>query len=156
MIGPDPASTADFDTLYRRVQPSLFRYLNRLTADPDAAEDAVQEAFVRLLSRPDLGEDAARLWLFTVGTNLVRDRGRMMARRRRLLSALPVSPSSGPLPDEALERAERVRGVREALERLPERDRQMLLMREEGFRYAEIAAAVEVARDRWGRWSHGP
>ena len=145
MNGPNAASSADFDALYRRVQPSLFRYLDRLTGDPDAAEDAVQEAFVRLLSRPDLGEEAARLWLFTVGTNLVRDRGRMTARRQRLLSAVPVSPSIGPLPDEAVERAERVQGVREALERLPERDRQMLLMREEGFRYAEIAAAVDVA-----------
>jgi RNA polymerase sigma-70 factor (ECF subfamily) len=138
-------AASDFEALYREVFPSLFRYLDRLLGDPDAAEDAAQEAFVRLLSRPELDAEAARLWVFTVGTNLVRDRGRTVARRRRLLAATPVLPSRGPLPDESAERAESVRRVRAALKRLSERDRQLLLMREEGFRYAEIARVVGVA-----------
>lgn len=145
MTGPNTATSADFDDVYRRVHPSLFRYLHRLTGDADAAEDVAQEAFVRLLSRPDLDAEAARLWIFTVATNLVRDRGRAVARRQRLLAAVPVTPSREPLPDEAAERAERIHGVRAALEQLSERDRQMLMMREEGFKYAEIARAVEVA-----------
>ncbi len=48
-------------------------------------------------------------------------------------------------PDEDLERKERIGSVRAALDVLAERDRQMLLMREEGFRYDEIAEAVGVA-----------
>ena len=145
MTGSNTAPTVDFDALYQRVHPSLFRYLDRLTGDADAAEDVAQEAFVRLLNRPDLGEEAARLWLFTVATNLVRDRGRASARRQRLLSAVPVTPSYAPLPDEEMERAERIQAVRAALDQLPERDRQMLLMREEGFKYSEIAQSVDVA-----------
>lgn len=145
MIGPDTAPTIDYNALYQRVHPSLFRYLDRLVGDTDAAEDVAQEAFVRLLNRSDLGEEAARLWLFTVATNLVRDRGRATARRQRLLSAVPITPSRESLPDEALERKERIQAVREALEQLSERDRQMLLMREEGFKYSEIARAVDVA-----------
>ena len=47
-------------------------------------------------------------------------------------------------PQEDLERSERIEQVRLALDRLSDRDRQMLLMREEGFRYAEIAEAVGV------------
>ncbi len=135
----------DFEAIYRRLHPSVFRYLERLTGDVDVAEDIAQEAFVRLLSRPDLVEDAARLWLFTVATNLVRDRGRSTARRARLLSAVPVEPTRLSLPDEDLERKERVGSVRAVLDTLSERDRQMLLMREEGFRYGEIAEAVGVA-----------
>ena len=50
--------------------------------------------------------------------------------------------ANSPLDD--LERTERIELVRKALERLSERDRQMLLMREEGFRYTEIAEAVGV------------
>jgi RNA polymerase sigma-70 factor, ECF subfamily len=145
LTAPDTAPPGDFEGLYRRVHPSLLRYLDRLLGDTDAAEDVAQEAFVRLLSRPDLGEDAARLWLFTVATNLVRDRGRSVARRQRLLTAVPMPPPAGPRPDEELERSERIEGVRSALARLGERDRQMLLMREEGFRYAEIAQVVDVA-----------
>lgn len=113
--------------------------------ETDAAEDLVQEAFVRLLRRGDLTGEDARLWLFTVATNLVRDRGRSAARRRRLLAEDPIDTPTSSNPVKDLERAEAIRGVRAALERIPERDRAMLLMREEGFRYAEIASALEVA-----------
>jgi RNA polymerase sigma-70 factor, ECF subfamily len=135
----------DFDAVYRRLHPNIFRYLERLTGDADAADDIAQEAFVRLLARPDLTEDAARLWLFTVATNLVRDRGRSTARRSRLLASTPPETGRLPQPDEDLERRERIGAVRAALDVLAERDRQMLLMREEGFRYDEIAEAVGVA-----------
>jgi RNA polymerase sigma-70 factor, ECF subfamily len=135
----------DFDALYAEIHPPLLRYLDRLLGDRDAAEDVAQEAFVRLLRRPELRGDDARLWLFTVATNLVRDRGRTATRRQRLLAAWPLRPSTGPLPDEELERREAVETVRAALGRVPERDRQLLLMREEGFRYEEIARAVGVA-----------
>jgi RNA polymerase sigma-70 factor, ECF subfamily len=139
------AAAVEFDAIYRRLHPSLFRYLERLTGDTDVAEDIAQESFVRLLSRPDLSGEGVRLWLFTVATNLVRDRGRSTARRARLLEAVPVEPGRFPTPEEELERGERVRSVRAALAQLAERDVQMLLMREEGFRYAEIADAVGVA-----------
>jgi RNA polymerase sigma-70 factor, ECF subfamily len=137
---------ASFNLLYRQHQASLVRYALRLTGDPDVAEDVAQEAFLRLLRRPDLTEDAARLWLFTVATNLVRDRGRASTRQRRLLGGVPVAMGTpGPLPDEATERSERVQRVRAALDTLSSRDREILLMREEGFRYDEIASAIDVA-----------
>lgn len=135
----------DFESLYRQLHPPLLRYLVRLTGEPDAAEDVAQEAFLRLHARPELRGEDARLWLYTVATNLVRDRGRTQTRRRRLLEVTPVAPSGRPLPDEELERAEAVERVRGALDQLAERDRQILLMRQEGFRYEEIARAVAVA-----------
>ena len=139
------ASAAAFNELYERIHPSLMRYAYRLLGDQDAAEDVVQEAFLRLLSRPELRGDDARLWLFTVATNLVRDRGRSTTRRQRILAAVPIRQSAPPLPDEMVERAEQVETVRAALDQLSERDRQMLLMREEGFRYTEIAEAIGVS-----------
>ncbi len=135
----------EFNALYDRLQPSLWRYAHRLVGDADAADDIAQEAFVRLLSRPDLRGDSARLWLFTVATNLVRDRGRTSSRRKRLLNAMPVGPEPPPHASDRLERGERVQSVREALRELPERDRHLLLMREEGFSYREIAEVVGVA-----------
>jgi RNA polymerase sigma factor (sigma-70 family) len=48
-------------------------------------------------------------------------------------------------PDEDVERMESVASVRLALESLSERDRQLLLMREEGFKYEEIANVIGVA-----------
>jgi RNA polymerase sigma-70 factor, ECF subfamily len=141
---PRPAE-GDFDALYERLQPSLWRYVHRLVGDADVSDDVVQEAFVRLLKRPDLKGNPARLWLFTVATNLVRDRGRTTARRRRLLTAVPVENSTATPADRSLEREEQIQAVRAALDQLPERDRQLLLMREEGFKYHEIAEVVGTA-----------
>ena len=94
MNGPDPHS-ASFGELYERLQPSLLRYLERMTGDEDIAQDVAQEAFLRLLRRTDLDGDDARLWIFTVATNLVRDHGRAVVRRQRLLLARPVLPGAG-------------------------------------------------------------
>jgi RNA polymerase sigma-70 factor (ECF subfamily) len=134
----------DFDDLFQRLYPSLYRYLHRLTGDADVAEDIAQEAFVRLLKQP-LPEAEVRPWLFTVAMNLVRDRARKTERRARLLSGAPALVAPGVLPDDHVEQTERIRAVRAALQRLPERDRQLLLMREEGFKYDEIARVIGVA-----------
>jgi RNA polymerase sigma-70 factor (ECF subfamily) len=134
----------DFDAVFAKLYPSLFRYLQRLTGDDDVAEDIAQESFVRLL-RQRLPEDEVRPWLFTVAMNLVRDRARKSDRRHRLLTSAPELVTRRPLPDEDVERAERIAAVRDVLERLPEPDRQLLLMREEGFKYDEIARVIGVA-----------
>jgi RNA polymerase sigma-70 factor, ECF subfamily len=140
-----PAAEREFNATYERLQPSLWRYVHRLLGDEDASDDIVQEAFVRLLSRPDLTGDSARLWLFTVATNLVRDRGRTTARRNRLLAAVPRQDEAASPPVDRVEHQERIDAVRAALEQVPERDRQLLMMREEGFSYQEMARAVGVA-----------
>lgn len=134
----------DFDDLFQRLYPSLYRYLHRLTGDADVAEDIAQEAFVRLLKQP-LPEDEVRPWLFTVAMNLVRDRARRTERRQRLLTTAPPLVSVTILPDDHVEQNERIESVRAALRKLPDRDRQLLLMREEGFKYEEIAAVIGVA-----------
>ena len=83
----------DFDALYDEVFPSLFRYCQRLTGDPDVAEDMAQEAFVRMLERRVVGERAAvRVWLFKVATHLVRDRWKVSSNRKRLLESHPRHP----------------------------------------------------------------
>lgn len=138
--GPGP----DYEAIFRDVHPSLFRYLHRLTGDADTAEDLAQESFVRLLGRT-MPADEARLWLFTVATNLFRDVARTSKRRGRLLSATPWTPAPLPAPDHEFERRRTVDRVREGLAQIPERDRQMLLMREEGFKYDEIARVAGVA-----------
>jgi RNA polymerase sigma-70 factor (ECF subfamily) len=134
----------DFDDLFERLYPSLFRYLNRLTGDADVAEDIAQEAFVRLLKQ-QLPEAEVRPWLFTVAMNLVRDRARKNERRQRLLSGAPTLISVEPRPDDRVQQNEEVASVRRALDKLSDRDRQLLLMREEGYKYEEIAGRIGVA-----------
>jgi RNA polymerase sigma-70 factor (ECF subfamily) len=79
-----------------------------------------------------------------VATNLVRDRSRTRETRRRILSGFPP-PENTPGPDRALERAEEVARVRSAMQVLSHRDREMLLLRQEGFSYREIADVAGVS-----------
>ena len=140
-----PIGPVNFEALFDAVYPSLFRYCNRLTGDPDQAEDLAQEALFRLLDRGAEGTEAGlRSWLFSVATNLVRDRARTRETRRRILSGFPP-PDEGPGPDEELASAEEIQRVRRALEVLSQRDREMLLLRQEGFSYREIAEVAEVS-----------
>ncbi len=134
----------DVDRLYREHSPVLFRYLVRFSGDPEAAADAVQETFVRLVERPPR-LDGVRTWLFRVATNLVREGGRTRTRRLRLLTGHPAEALMGDPPDdpaETMDRDERRRAVRAALETLSPRDRMALLMRAEGFSHREIAEAA--------------
>jgi RNA polymerase sigma-70 factor (ECF subfamily) len=133
-----------FHETYERHHASLFRYLHRYTGDGDLADDLAQEAFVRLL-RSEVPESEARPWLFRVATNLARDNGRRAKRGARLLAGEAERHDVAAGPEENLAHARRVERVREALAALDERERRMLLMREEGFAYREIADAVGVA-----------
>lgn len=134
----------DFEGVFRRYYPALHRYLLRLTGDADVADDIAQDAFMRLLERP-LPEAEARPWLFTVATNRLRDHARSNARRRRLLEEHPPERHSTPPLSEDLAKEQEMQKVRTALGALNERDREILLMREEGFKYAEIAEVIGVA-----------
>lgn len=136
----------EFDTTFDEIYPPLVRYCHRLTGDRDAAEDAAQEAVVRLFSHGVEGPvPALRAWAFKTATHLIRDRYRVDENRRRLLRGNPVEPGSTEGPERRLERREAETRVRAALQTLAPRDQEMLLMRYEGFSYKEIADAVDVA-----------
>ena len=143
------ARVVDVQDAFRLHYAALYRFSLRFTGDPDAAEDLAQEAFVRLLDR-DLPDGEIRPWLFVVAGNLARDRARKLKRRRRLLEEHPPSPNVPEPPERAAERAERIEIVRDVLATLSDRDRSILLMREEGLRYSEIAEAIGVKQTSVG------
>lgn len=134
----------DAARLFEQHHASLLRYLVRLTGDLDTAHDAAQEAFARFVAKPPRNEHP-RAWLFTVATNVVRAGANKQRRRAALLVAgAERAPHADPLPSPeqaAFAEADR-RQVRAALDALPDRERVMLLMREEGFSHREIAQAV--------------
>jgi RNA polymerase sigma-70 factor (ECF subfamily) len=102
---------------------------------------------VRLIEHPPADDGRLRAWLFTVAANLARDSLKSAWRRRGLLSRRAGRAPTGDPPTDpltAVERAERVRRVRAALDGLSPKERTILLLREEGFTHREIAAAVDT------------
>lgn len=136
----------DWSDLYRTTFPDLVRFLHRKVWDPDQARDLAQEAFVRALRDPP---DRPRAWLFRVAANLARDEARTVLRRRRHLALLKgESEDRGarvPAPDELLEAAEQGERLRTALASLSDRDRDVLLLKEAGMSYTEIAEQTGLA-----------
>jgi len=149
--------TAGFDQAFADVfaerSGSLYRYISALSGDPALAEDIVQESFVRLYRRGRMPDDPAA-WLVSVAHNLWRDDRRRDVRRSRLLSLrrdeLPTMGES-PATDATTLASERVQTVHQALARLPERDRRLLLLRHAGFAYREIALALDLAPGSVGK-----
>ena len=137
---------SELERLFRAYHTPLVRYLTRRLGDRDWAEEVAQETFVRALRQDQLSSE--RSWLFAVATNLVRDQGRKDARRRRHLELLREQAKAEEVVEPeptSLERAQEAAFARRALEALTERDREALLMREEGLDYQEIAAALELS-----------
>jgi RNA polymerase sigma factor (sigma-70 family) len=135
-----------FVELYEMHFPRVLRVLDRLSGDPGGtlAADIAQDAFVRLYRR-GAEPDEPGAWLITVALNLLRNSKSTEARRHRLMSVVRGEATVGDpsrAPDEAIESAEARSRVRAALARLPERERQLLLLRSEGYRYQEMAAAL--------------
>ncbi len=143
---PGEHRSVDFDATFDEHYADLVRYCHRLTGDRDVAEDMAQESMFRLFDNEVSGASGSvRAWLFKTATHLVRDRYRVDRNRRRLLEIHPVEPSATELPDRRLERDEVRTKTRAALNTLPPRDREILLMRYSGYSYSEIADAVGVA-----------
>jgi RNA polymerase sigma-70 factor (ECF subfamily) len=135
-----------FAALFEAQFHRLFRYLDRLSGEPDLAADLTQEAFVRLYQRGSM-PDRPEAWLITVGMNLFRNARSSQARRRRLLTiwrAEAVLADPPPTPAQATVAMDSAERVRVAIDRLPERDRRILLLRAEGYSYRDIAAALEL------------
>jgi RNA polymerase sigma factor (sigma-70 family) len=130
--------------LFTTQFPRLFRFLDRLSGDPDLAADLAQEAFVRLNRRGEMPE-SPELWLVTVALNLFRNERSTRARRNRLLTvARAESVLADPSPLASRQGFDSPDRVRMALDRLPERDQRLLLLRAEGYSYREIATALDL------------
>lgn len=125
---------------------SVFRYVDRLSGDPDMAADIAQEAFMRLYQRGALPIDTGS-WLAVVARNLFHNARARTNRRQRLLARerdRRLTDDSIRSPEIDFEAARNREKVRSALDRLPLREREMLVLRYEGYSYREIAKILEM------------
>lgn len=131
-----------YDTHYLR----MYRVLDRLSGEPDLAADLVQEAFIRLYGRGAL-PDAPEAWLISVAMNLFRNERSTKTRRTRLLSLVRgefAQADPAPAPDEQVLAEDARTRVRATIDRLPDRERQLLLLRAEGYSYRDLATALDL------------
>ena len=147
----DPGCLGDFFELWG---DRLYRLALRLTADPTAAEDVVQEAFVKLMAGAGRIEGRSRLatWLYRVVYNASIDR---LRDRKRTVPVPEEGDDEAPpmpallvdflSPEEMLKDAETRRALDEAIGELPPSLRAAFLLRDiEGLSTAEAAESLSL------------
>src|SRR6201985_1591331 len=127
--------------------PALRRYARALARDADIADDLVQDTLVRALrsERLFLGGDV-RSWLYTILTNLNKNRRRSLARRPQFMPLLENNPDASGTEAES-------RDIARALATLVDDQRAVLLLvMLEGLSYREVAdiQAGPIGRGRGG------
>lgn len=136
--GQDGQDTS-FIALYEAHRRPLFRFCLAFARDEVMAEDATQEAFIRLHRNLDTlrGDNPTRAWLFTVARNVMLGSMRKQKFQVRLEGE---DIEDGDTPATILEHEESADLVRRMMNELAEEYREVLVLREfEGFSYSEIA-----------------
>ena len=135
-----------FDVAYERYAPRLYRFLLRLCRSRVAAEDVLQETWLKLSSRASelSPETDLSAWLFTVARNAWISRARV--ERRVVEFASTHDRDGGPNPEARAVSASAVAAVERALVALAETDREILLLvGVEEMSHAAAAAVLGVS-----------
>ncbi len=129
-----------------RLTPRVLGYAARLLSDRAEAEDVTQEAMLRLWRiAPDWrqGEAKVTTWLYRVVSNLCTDRLRKT--RGVALDAVPEPEDDAPGAEAGLQEAARAEALQQALDALPERQKQAVVLRHiEGLSNPEIAQIMDI------------
>ncbi|MBV9494259.1 MAG: RNA polymerase sigma factor [Acidobacteria bacterium] len=130
--------------IYDRYSGRIYNFAFRFLKNSEAAEDATQEVFVKMLKHANQFHGDAKLstWLFSITANWCRDYLRKADNKAKeaeeVLISLPAP--SDEAPDRTLEQRENEARVQRALSALtPEQREAILLSRYQGLSYAEIA-----------------
>lgn len=136
-----------FETLVRRYQRPVLAIARRFARDEDDAEDLAQRAFINASERAGGWRGGSfKSWLFRIVVNLAKNHLRDVSRFDRSESAQEEQPEpSAPEAHQRLEDREQQKALREAVARLPRRQREVLLLRIDGdLPFAEIAGTLGI------------
>ncbi len=134
--------------LYDRYKSRLMTYAFYMLGDRSAAEDAVQETFLRVFRHARRFDQRKRCstWIYSIAANLCRDELRRMARRRDIALPLPGGASEGHAAGRVTSPLRGAAGrefagrLREELNALSAEQREVIALRYlDSMKYAEIA-----------------
>ena len=148
-------SDAALETLLRHYQTRIFSFLGRMLRNPHDAEDATQEAFIRAarhLHRFDPRKSAFKSWMFQIA---YREGLRLAGKRKQAPigegawtaweTPPPEAVDPAPLPGEDLIEQETAAVIAQAVDSLPEAEKQVVLLRiVSGLRFREISEMMNA------------
>jgi len=141
--------------LFEEAREDVYRYLLMLGVHPPQAQEATQEAFLRLYASMKKGEaiENPRAWVFRVAHNLG------LRIRQKQSSQQPFDPeleaqiaASGPNAEQQLLEQERLLRFHRAVGELSEQQRRCLYLRLEGMRYPQIGSILGISASTVGEF----
>lgn len=135
----------------------LIGYAKSIVHDLDRARDIVQDTFIRLYQQDAAKvRDGLKSWLFTVCRNRALD---VLRKEKRMVptedSLMATHESTDPSPDQAASQAERIAKVKSFIDRLPENQATVILMKfEQGLSYQEISEQTGLSSGNVGFLIH--
>jgi RNA polymerase sigma-70 factor, ECF subfamily len=139
-----------FGDLVLRYQDRLYTAISRVVQSAEDSQDVVQEAFLHAYQHLGSFKGDAEFftWLYRIAVNAA-----LSLHRKRTPRPLgfwfgtgafePVDPSRAAQPDQGLEQAEEIVAVQQALARLSDEHRAVLVLKDiEGMKYEEMAEAL--------------
>jgi len=155
-----------FELIVDRHRGSLVNFISRMGIDYETAEDLAQETFIRMYRaapRYKVGSAKFTTWMYHIASNLCKNELRNRGRHSRYIvdfnkingkdgdaddvqDVIAVAPADVIYqPDHQLEQKELQNVVQQAIEKLPEKYRLPLVLRDiQGLDYKEIGKAVKI------------
>lgn len=145
-----------FEELVLKYEKTVYNLALRMVGDRDDAFDMTQEAFIKAYGSLSSfrGDSKFSVWIYRITTNVCLDFLRSKSRKQQV--SLTVSddddedaqldiPDPSSDPEQQLMQKMSMQSVEEGLKTLPDKQRQILVMRElGGMSYAEIGAALSL------------
>lgn len=145
-----------FEELVLKYEKTVYNLALRMVGDRDDASDMTQEAFIKAYGSLSSfrGDSKFSVWIYRITTNVCLDFLRSKSRKQQV--SLTVSddddedaqldiPDPKADPEQQLIKKISMQSVEEGLKTLPDKQRQILVMRElGGMSYAEIGAALSL------------
>lgn len=144
----------DFEIIFSEHWSRVYGVIFRLVGDKAEAEDLALETFWRLYRNPPSKRENVSGWLYRVGVNL--GLNALRARKRRTRYEVEAGSQSYEIypttdPEVEIERAERRREIQAVLSRMKPRSAKLLVLRQSGLSYKELAAALKVRPSSVGK-----
>jgi RNA polymerase sigma-70 factor (ECF subfamily) len=150
-----------FEMLYRRYEKPIFSFIYRMVLSAADAEDLCQETFLKVIRAKKKYRKTAKFktWLFNIALNLCRDRTRRMKFRSHLSLNSPAfsqdskeSEKQQSIRDSSSDPAKNTQTdemsilVRQAITKLPEKQRTVVILRQyHGLKFLEIAEIMNCS-----------
>jgi len=143
-----------FDGLYDSFYKDVYRFVYSLVGEAEEARDLTQDTFLKLYKYLEKGGrelENPRSWIFRVAANHCYNRVKRIGRFRQIVKRnFNREETASPADIEVMKQQE-IEIMRNALEKLPPRDRIILTLFKNGFSTLEMAEMIGVKKSSIGK-----